>query len=89
MLDKVARLDIRRFECPFTLLEVSKAIRELKQGQVLEIVVASHETASDVRAFLNAVGFDIEKETDIAEIDDQMEGIAETAILITVARRQK
>jgi len=81
-------LDIRHLSCPFTLLEVSKAVRHLEQDQVLEIVVDCSETASEVMAFLHAIGFDVKQKAVLDKMGDQPESTPDRAILIQASRRQ-
>ncbi len=82
------RLDIRGLSCPFTLLEVSKAARHLEQDQVLEILVDSSESASELTAFLHAIGFDVTKESFLDNMGGQSESTADEVILIKATRRQ-
>lgn len=77
------RIDIRRLKCPFTLLEVSNAIRKLKRGQVLEIAVDSQEMADEVRSFIIGLGLGLEQEASIWQASDKNEPPSDQALILT------
>ena len=57
-------LDLRGLINPFNLLKASKAFKELKAGETIEIIGSSQETATDLLKVLPAASFEmISKET--------------------------
>ena len=49
-------LDLRGEECPFTVLKLSKAVRVLATGDVLEIMVGRETVVDDIRAWCEGTG---------------------------------
>ena len=49
-------LDLRGKKCPFTVLEMGMAMRELAGGQVLEIVVENEGMIDEIRSWCRGTG---------------------------------
>jgi len=49
-------LDLREEECPFTVLKLSKAVRALAEGDVLEIMVGRETAVDDIRVWCEGTG---------------------------------
>jgi TusA-related sulfurtransferase len=54
--DPERKLDLRGKECPYTILDLARAVRELGPGSVLEIVVEQESTVDDIRAWCEGTG---------------------------------
>jgi TusA-related sulfurtransferase len=50
------RLDLRDKHCPYTVMEVGKALRELDPGGVLEVVLGTEAGIEEVQAWCKGTG---------------------------------
>jgi cysteine desulfurase len=55
-LEPDMRLDLRGKRCPFTVLDLAVAVRNLAAGGTLEILVDGSAGAEEVRAWCEATG---------------------------------
>lgn len=49
-------MDLRGKECPFTVIELGKAVRVLAEGDVLEVVLGGENAIGEVRAWCEGTG---------------------------------
>jgi tRNA 2-thiouridine synthesizing protein A len=52
-------LDLRGLECPFTVMEIGKALKSLGAGKVLEVISDRDSVVDDVRAWCAGTGTDL------------------------------
>lgn len=52
-------LDLRGKECPFTVMEIGKALKSLGAGKVLEVVSDRDSVVDDVRAWCVGSGTEL------------------------------
>ena len=52
-------LDLRGKQCPFTIIEIGKALKSLGAGKVLEIVADGDSAADDIRAWCAGTGIEL------------------------------
>ena len=61
-------LDCKHMNCPMPIIKLSKAMRALDVGQVVEIEATDPAFESDIRAWVNHLGHELEnfEEGDVA-----------------------
>jgi tRNA 2-thiouridine synthesizing protein A len=52
-------LDLRGKECPFTVMEIGKALKSLGAGKVLEVLSDRADLVDDVKAWCVGTGTDL------------------------------
>ncbi|MCU0860084.1 MAG: sulfurtransferase TusA family protein [Thermoplasmata archaeon] len=55
-MDKDATLDARGLMCPMPIVQLAKKVKELKSGQVLELLADDVGAKEDVPAWCNRTG---------------------------------
>jgi tRNA 2-thiouridine synthesizing protein A len=62
-------LDLRGKECPFTILEVGKALETLESGDLLRVISDRESIIEDLRAWCEGTGTEFVKATAQDNID--------------------
>ena len=65
-MSKVRRVDVLGFYCPVPVHEARKALNEMKEGEILEVISDDPETLYDIPALVARLNITLESVTENA-----------------------